>query len=193
MRLPCCRLWNKHLSKNLRRFTKVGKYRKQGENIWGAWEKCRKLGKQAKASQQPQQADCIMPSFQILEFAKRQAQSYHGQPAMSSKLQPPTKTLGYAESLVKSIKLVGVDRFGDLPRLPRMSDYPNVVTTHPLAFSTPHSPSLSAKEHTGDSTVFLPLAILFSTYTHTCFHPYLIITHWRKASQSSCCLVQRLN
>lgn len=80
---------------------------------------------------------CHLSRFLI--FAQRQAQSYHSQPAMSSKLQPPTGTLGYIESSVKSIKPVGADRFRDLPLLPRMLNYPNVVTIHPQPLPLPGS------------------------------------------------------
>lgn len=86
----------------------------------------------------PSRLDCIMPSFQILDFTKRQAWSYHIQPAALSKRQTPTKTQGFTGSSMKSIKLE--DRCVDLPILPKVT-HPDVVINHPLAVTALHPPA----------------------------------------------------
>lgn len=95
----------------------------------------------------PSRLDCITPSFQILDFTKRQAQSYHIQPASSSKRQTPTKPQGFTGSSMKSIKLEG--RCVDLPILPKVT-HPEVVINHSLAVTAPRPP---APKHTYEMTL----------------------------------------
>ena len=105
----------------------------------GGWylEKCRKFEKTSGGRwSNPGRLTAWCHLSRFLSFAQRQAQSSHSQPA---KLQPPTGTLGYTKSSVKSIKPVGADRFRDLPLLPRMLSYPNVVTIHPQPSPLPGS------------------------------------------------------
>ena len=90
----------------------------------------------------PSRLDCITPPLQILDFTKRQAQSYHIQPAALTKLQTPKKTQGFTGSSMKSIKLE--DRCVDLPILPKVT-HPDVVISHPLAVTAPRPP---APKHT---------------------------------------------
>lgn len=127
-------------------------------------------------------ASCHLFRFLILQ---RQAQSYHS----VTKTGHPRNhqvTLGTKWKQFTA----QIDNFGDLPTLPRLSYHPNVVISHPLAFTAPHLPQL---KNTLEMALSFSSWWLFSTPTHTCFHPYLINPHWWKASWSSCCLAQRLN